>query len=89
MRRILLCSLLCVSHPAFADPNDAAHRADRARTRWLNSQAATVAGRRDARNWDSLSAYRAARARYARRLADWRQRVSECKAGYYRACDDR
>ena len=89
MRRILLCSLLCVSYPAFADPDDAAHRADRARTRQLNNQAASVVGRRDARDLDKFSAYRVARARYAREMAQWRRRVADCEDGYYRACDDR
>jgi hypothetical protein len=70
MRRLLLSSLLLAAHPAFADPDDAAHRADRARTRQLNGQAAAVVGRRDAWNERSLSSYRSARARYAHEMAD-------------------
>jgi len=86
---LLLPSLLLVASPALADPNDAAHRADRARTRQLNNGAAAVVERRFAGNDRSIAAYRRARARYERRMDDWRRQVSACRAGYYRACDGR
>jgi hypothetical protein len=89
MRGLSCCILLLAAHPALADPDDAAHRADRARTRQLNNQAAAVVGRRDARDRDTLSSYRTAQARYARQLAQWRQRVADCEDGYWRACDNR
>ena len=38
---------------------------------------------------ESIAAYRRARARYERQMDDWRRQVSACRAGYYRACDDR
>jgi hypothetical protein len=86
---VLLPSLLIVASPAPADPDDAAHRADRARTRQLNNRAAAVVDRRFAGNDSRIAAYREARARYEREMDDWRQQVSDCRAGYYRACDDR
>ena len=90
MRRLLLLpSLLIIAGPALADPNDAAHRADRARTRQLNHGAAAVVERRFAGNDRSIASYRRARARYEQKMADWRRQVSACRAGYYRACDDR
>lgn len=90
MRRLLLLPpLLIVATPALADPDDAAHRADRARTRQLNNSAAAVVERRFAGNDRSIAAYRSARARYERQMADWRQQVVDCRAGYYYACDGR
>jgi hypothetical protein len=85
----LLPSLLLVAGPALADPNDAAHRADRARTRQLNNGAAAVVQRRFAGNDGRIAAYRKARARYERKLDDWRRRVADCRSGAYWACDDR
>jgi hypothetical protein len=90
MRRLLLLpSLLIVAGPALADPNDAAHRADRARTRQLNHSAAAVVERRFAGNDGRIAAYRKARARYEREMDDWRQRVADCRGSAYWACDDR
>jgi hypothetical protein len=90
MRHLLLLPpLLILAAPASADPNDAAHRADRARTRQLNNGAASVVARRFASNDRSIADYRRARARYERQMDDWRRQVSACRAGYYRACDDR
>ena len=86
---LLLPPLLIAASPALADPNDAAHRADRARTRQLNNSAAAVVQRRFAGNDRSIASYRKARARYEREMDDWRQRVSDCRDGYYSACDDR
>ena len=84
---LLLPSLLIVARPALADPNDAAHRADRARTQQLNNRAGAVVQRRFASNDRSVAAYRQARARYEREMDDWRERVSECRAGASWACD--
>jgi hypothetical protein len=78
-----LC-LAALAQPAFAE--DAAHRADRQRTEALNRQAATAVGKRDARNGDGEQAYRAARERYERRMAEWRRRVQACEAGDWSAC---
>jgi len=89
MHRVLLLSLLFLPGPALADPDDAAHRADRARTRQLNNRAAAVVDRRFAGNDRSLSDYRRARASYERQMDAWRERVSDCRAGYYSACEDR
>jgi len=86
---LLLPPLLLIAGPALADPNDAAHRADRARTRQLNNRAASVVHRRFAGNDGRVAAYRKARARYEREMDDWRQRVADCRDGYYSACDDR
>jgi hypothetical protein len=89
MRCVLLPCLLLAASPAVADPNDAAHRADRARTQQLNNRAAAVVARRFAGNDSREADYRRARARYERQMDDWRQRVWDCRAGYYSACDDR
>jgi hypothetical protein len=86
---LLLPALLTIAGPALANPNDAAHRADAARTRQLNNQAAAVVERRFAGNDSRVSAYRRARARYEREMDDWRQQVSACRSGAYWACDDR
>jgi hypothetical protein len=86
---LLLPSLLIIASPALADPNDAAHRADRARTRQLNHGAAAVVQRRFAGNDGRIAAYRKARARYDREMDNWRRRVSACRSGAYWACDDR
>jgi uncharacterized membrane protein YccC len=89
MRRVLLLSLLILPGAALADPDDAAHRADRARTRQLNNRAAAVVVRRFAGDDQRESDYRQARARYEREMDDWRERVSDCRSGKYWACDDR
>lgn len=82
-------------------PNDAAHRADRAYTAELNRNANSRSGRRSgassgeqARYQADLAAhdramddYRAARQRYARRMADWRARADACEAGNIDACE--
>jgi hypothetical protein len=88
-RLLLLPPLLIIASPALADPNDAAHRADRARTRQLNNGAAAVVDRRFAGNDSRAAAYRRARARYEREMDDWRHRVADCRSGTYSACDDR
>ena len=89
MRSVLLPCLLLVASPAVADPDDAAHRADRARTQQLNNSAAAVVNRRFAGNDGRLADYRRARARYEREMDDWRQRVADCRAGNWDACDER
>jgi hypothetical protein len=86
---LLLPPLLIIASPVLADPDDAAHRADRARTRQLNSSAAAVVERRFAGNDGRVAAYRKDSARYEREMDDWRQRVSDCRSGAYWACDDR
>lgn len=95
--------LLATSAASAQVEEDAAHRADRLRTEQLNRDAAAAIARRDRANADLLRRdqarnedqayreterrYRAARAQYERELADWRERVAACRAGYYDACD--
>jgi len=86
---LLLPSLLILASPVLADPNDAAHSADRARTRQLNNRAGAMVERRFAGNDSRITAYRRARARYEREMDEWRQRVTDCRAGSYWACDER
>ena len=81
MLPLLLLSLLS------AAPEDAAHRADRLRTEQLNRDAAAVVARRDTGNSGGQAAYRAARLRYERQMAEWRARVAACEGGDWRACD--
>ena len=87
MYRYLLPIVLLL--PSIAHAEDAAHRADRLRTQALNERAAAVVSRRDDGNARQRESYRAARDRYERRMAEWRERVADCRAGYYDACDDR
>jgi len=83
-RHLLLFALLL---PSVAQAEDAAHRADRLRTQELNERARAVASRRDHGNAEQRNAYRTARDRYERRMAEWRERVAACRAGQYDACD--
>jgi len=80
------------------DPRDPAMRSAAARardaemTRQLNLQQAAMVRARDARyaqGWQtpgSDGSYAAARARYERDLAQWRQAVAACRAGDTAAC---
>lgn len=65
---------------------DAAHRADQARTAELNRRAADQVGRRLSGNGKADADYQSARHRYEKAMAEWRQRVAACEAGYYQAC---
>ncbi len=85
-RHLLLIALLL---PSIAQAEDAAHRADRLRTQAPNERAAAVVARRDNGNARQREAHRAAEDRYERRMAEWRERVADCRAGYYEACDQR
>ena len=89
-RHLFLLGLLLPSI-AQAQIEDAEHRADRLRTIQLNRQAAAVVQRRDRGKFvrpDDQKAYRAARKRYQRQMSEWRERVADCNAGYYEACDE-
>jgi hypothetical protein len=84
--------LFALASPAFASPqnnDDAAHRADRARTRQLNAAAAKVVAGRNHRNLEAQERYLDRRADYEARLEAWRRRVATCRGGDYAACDDR
>jgi hypothetical protein len=84
--------LLALVGPAVASAqniDDAAHRADRARTRQLNAAAGKVVDSRNRRNSDAQESYRERRADYEGRLEAWRRRVAACRGGDYAACDDR
>lgn len=75
-------------------PEDEAHRLDRLRTQALNRDAAAAVARRDdpgaSREHDTaLRDYADARARYQRRLADWRAQVAACQDGDWSACEPR
>jgi hypothetical protein len=82
----LLLALL-MSAAISDEPLDAAHRADRDRTRALNRDAGKHVTRRLDRNDANEAAYRAARARYEADMAAWRRRVRACEAGDWSACD--
>jgi hypothetical protein len=89
MRAVIPAAILAtMAVAAFAQLEDAAHRADRLRTRSLNERSPT--GYAHAREGDvgidDAAEYRRARAEYLRRLADWRERVVACRAGYTGAC---
>ncbi len=92
MKALIVGLSLLSASAAFAQ-EDAAHRADRLRVQQLNREAATRYEQRDRRyrhaNDPALADYAAARARYERDMALWRQRVAACRAGDYSACDHR
>lgn len=69
------------------DSDDAAHRADKARTEQLNRAAAARVDRRDKANGDAQDRYDDARRAYQRQLDQWRRRVAACEQGRYEACD--
>lgn len=88
-------SLLALSLPlalfatpiaAHAQTEDAEHRADRLRTIELNRRAQSVVDRRDRSNADVRATNRRAQERYERERAEWRRRVSACRAGDVDAC---
>lgn len=85
-RSILLFAALAAA-PAFAQPEDAEHRADRLRTIELNKRAQAVVDRRDRGNADVRAQNRRAMERYERERAEWRERVAACRAGDWDACE--
>ncbi|WP_340317742.1 hypothetical protein [Rhizorhabdus argentea] len=87
IRILIVASLLAAATaPAFAQVEDAEHRADRLRTIELNSRAQAVVNRRDRSNADIRAANRKAQQRYERERAEWRERVAACEDGDYSAC---
>jgi len=86
LRAFLALSLLAAS-PAFAQEEDAEHRADRLRTIELNKRAQAVVDRRDRGNADVRETNRRSQERYARQRAAWRERVAACRAGDWDACE--
>jgi len=90
IRPLLILSLL-TTLPAVlhAQPEDAAHRADRLRTIELNRRAQGVVDRRDRSNADVRAANRRAMERYERQRAAWREQVAACRAGDWDACEGR
>lgn len=79
----LLATLPAVAH---AQPEDAAHRADRLRTIELNRRAQGVVDRRDQGNADVRETNRKAMERYERERAAWRRQVEACRSGDWSAC---
>jgi hypothetical protein len=86
---VLLVAALSPAAAFGQDLDDAAHRADRSRTRQLNDYAGSVVDARNRRNADAQARYRAERAAYERRMDDWRRRVAACRHGDFDACEDR
>jgi Ni/Co efflux regulator RcnB len=87
MIRLLLVTIaLAAAMPAFAQAEDAAHRADRLRTIELNRRAQAVVDRRDRANANVRQSNREAMERYERRRAEWRKRFNACQAGDWSAC---
>lgn len=87
LRSLLVLPLLALPAVALAEPEDAAHRADRLRTIELNERAKGTVNRRDRANADVREANRRAMERYERQRAEWRARVEACRAGDYSACE--
>lgn len=87
VRRLLL--LLVLAAPSVASAEDAERRADRLRTQQLNERAHAVVAKRDRLNAGNRDAYRDARKDYEREMAEWRRRVTDCRAGDWGACDKR
>lgn len=87
----LLALALFAALPATlsAQPEDAAHRADRLRTIELNRRAHGVIDRRDSGNTAVREGNRRAMADYERRRAAWARQVEACRAGDWDACEAR
>jgi hypothetical protein len=86
--------------PSPSGPDDAAHRADRARTAELNQNhyrrpdsndgyAEQQAEYREqlAQHEQDVRTYQYSRSRYAARIAEWRARADACEAGNIDACE--
>jgi len=89
LRVLLLLSILSPAAAMAQDSDDAAHRADRLRTRQLNQGAGSKVDHRNRKNAEAQSRYRAERADYERRMEAWRRQVAACRQGNFAACDDR
>ena len=85
IRKLLALSML-IAAPAFAQAEDAAHRADRLRTIELNRRAQSAVDRRDHANADIRDSGRHAQENYEHQRALWRKRVADCEAGHWDAC---
>jgi hypothetical protein len=82
----LLLLSMAAAAPAQQADEDAEHRADRLQTEALNLRVSDDIARRHQTNSRGQDSYKAATARYARQLQDWRRRVEACRAGYYDEC---
>jgi hypothetical protein len=83
---LILIVAIASAAPAQQADEDSAHRSDRERTEALNRRVADQIARRNQTNANGQESYKAATARYARELQEWRRRVAACREGYYDAC---